>query len=85
MPESVIINGVRYIAERPQRTERRPLANLVAEARAANKQTLEQAATAMGSTKSHMLAIERGTNPRLPLLQKLLRHYGIEFDEIADA
>jgi transcriptional regulator with XRE-family HTH domain len=85
MPESVVIDGTRYIAERPQRLDRRPLAALVAEARAANGQSLEQAARAIGSTKSHMLAIERGTAPRLPMLQKLLRHYGILFDEIADA
>jgi hypothetical protein len=32
-----------------------------------------------------MLAIERGTTPRLPMLQRLLRHYGISFDEIAEA
>lgn len=85
MPKSVVIDGTRYIAERPQHKERRPLAELVAEARDANGQTLEQAASAIGSTKSHMLAIERGTEPRLPMLQKLLRHYGITFDEIADA
>lgn len=85
MPESVVIDGTRYIAERPQPTERRALAELVAEARDANGQTLEQAASAIGSTKSHIFAIERGTHPRLPMLQKILRHYGIEFDEIADA
>ena len=62
-----------------------PLSDLVAKARAAKGQTLEQVARAVGSTKSHMHEIERGANPRLPLLQKLLRHYAISFDEIADA
>jgi transcriptional regulator with XRE-family HTH domain len=48
-------------------------------------ETLEEAAKAIGTTKSRIWELEHGdTMPRLPMLQKILKHYGLRFDEIAD-
>jgi transcriptional regulator with XRE-family HTH domain len=81
----VMINGTRFIAERIVSCRRHPFHKLILEARTINMETLEEAATAIGTTKSRLWELEQGDSmPRLPMLQRTLKHYGLSFDEIAD-
>jgi transcriptional regulator with XRE-family HTH domain len=81
----VMINGTRFIAERPPTAGKLRFHELIKAAREQNMETLENAANAIGTTKSRMWELEQGdTMPRLPMLQKILKHYGLRFDEIAD-
>lgn len=81
----VMINGTRFVAERMPTVRKLQFHELIKTAREDNMETLEEAALAVGTTKSRMWELERGnTMPRLPMLQKILKHYGLRFDEIAD-
>ena len=81
----VMINGTRFVAEREPTFRKLQFHELIRTAREQNMETLEEAASAIGTTKSRLWELEQGrTNPTLPTLQKILRHYGLLFDEIAD-
>lgn len=82
----VIINGIRYLPERGDEKSRRPFDELICAAREAKQETLEEASKGIGMAKSHLWALENGnTIPRLQMVQKILKYYGLSFDEIADA
>ena len=81
----VRLNGVRYIPERAANHSCLKLCALMVSARELTGETLEESAKAIGTTKSHLWTLENdGGMPRLPMLQKILRHYGIAFDEIME-
>ena len=81
----VIINGTRYLPERVSTKDNKPFNELIYAARKAKNETLEEAAKGIGTTKSNLWALEKGNGiPRLPLVQKILKYYGLLFDEIAE-
>ena len=81
----VIINGVKFIPRRLPKNKKIPFHILIKAAREENMETMDEAAKAIGTTKSRIWELEQGnTVPRLPMLQKILNHYGFRFDEIAD-
>lgn len=80
----IIIDGTRYLPERPVTAKQLPFNVLIGIARRYKNETLEQAALGIGTTKSNLHALEHGRSvPRLPLLQRILSYYGIAFDQIA--
>lgn len=80
----VIVDGIRYLPHRPHLRKRRPLPELLIEARQVKAESLELAAHNIGTTKTHLWTMEGGNcNPTLDLLQRLLDYYGIDYDEIA--
>lgn len=81
----VVVDGVRYLPMKRKTTrERRPLSVLLLEARKVKRESLDEAARRIGTSKTHLWSMERGdTNPSLDMLQRLLAYYGIHFDEIA--
>ena len=80
----VVVDGVRYVPERKRHTKPRPFCELMKEARKAKRESLEDVANAVGSAKAYIWELERGSSqPTLPLLQRILRHLNIDFDEIA--
>ena len=81
----VMIDGVRYLPERTKAKKKKPFHKLIAEAREMKRETLDEAAQGIGTTKSHLWTLERGdSSPRLPMIQNALRYYGLSFDEISD-
>lgn len=87
MPHNVLIDGTRYVPQRDECSARTPLCLLLRNARKEAGETLEEAARAIKTTKSHIHGLEnpcKPTNPHLGLLQRLLRHYDIDFYDIAD-
>lgn len=79
----VMINGRRFVAERPDKTKKTPFYELIKSAREQNMESLETAAKSIGTTKSNLWNLEQGTSmPGLPMLQRILKHYDIKFDEI---
>lgn len=86
MPE-VIVDGVRYLPMKRKTTKhQRPLSELIKDAREVKRESLEEAARHIGIVKPYLWELEQGTSqPTLPVLQKLLYHFGIEFNEIAEA
>jgi transcriptional regulator with XRE-family HTH domain len=82
----VIVDGVRYLPPRRKTRKRRPLPQLLFDARSAKAESLETAAANMGTTKAHLWTMEQGEcNPTLHLLQRMLDYYGIDYDEIERA
>ena len=82
----VVVDGVRYLPIKRKTTrDQRPLCDLLLDARKTKRESLEEAARRIGTTKSHLWRLEknRACNPTLGLLQKLLSYYGIHYDEIA--
>lgn len=81
----VYIDGVRYVPQKPALIKKTTeLHELIFSARERLNETLEDAAESIGTTKSHLWTIENGgAMPRLPMLQKILRHFDIDFYEIA--
>jgi transcriptional regulator with XRE-family HTH domain len=81
----IMINGVRFVAERTPTNLKMQFHELIKTARKQNMETIEEAAQAIGTTKSRIYELEQGgAMPRLPLLQKILKHYGLSFDQIAE-
>lgn len=82
----VIVDGIRYLPMKRKTTRaRRRLGVLLIDARKVRRESLAEAARRIGTTTTHLLALEKGasSNPCLGLLQRLLEYYGIHFDEIA--
>jgi transcriptional regulator with XRE-family HTH domain len=83
----VIIDGVRYLPEcRHAPTELTSFSVLIANAREDKKETLDEASSNIGIAKSQLWSMEKGeTEPKLKMLKKVLRYYGLSFDQIGDA
>jgi len=82
----VLIGGERYVPEAVGELLQAPLSELLREARILRCESLEAAAAAIGTTKSHLWELENSRcEPRLSLLQKLLRYYGLSFEQIAES
>lgn len=82
----VIVDGIRYLPMKRKTTrEQRPLSVLLYEARTAKRESLDEAARRIGTSKAHLWEMEQGANPRLDMLQRLLTYFGIHYDEIAKA
>ncbi len=80
----VIINGERYLPEALTELGMCPFHELISAARYLNDETLDEAAKGIGTTKSHLWTMEKGgSQPGLPILQKILRYYNFKFEDIA--
>lgn len=81
----VYVDGIRYLPERTPTKKTQPLYKLLVAAREAKGESLNFVAKKTDIGISHLWTIEYGeTMPRLHILQKLLKYYGISFEEIAD-
>lgn len=81
----VLIDGVQYVPAPVCKLKPQQFSALIRTAREIRKETLSEAADAVGTSKSYLWELERGTSsPTLGLLQKLLTHYGIRFEQIAE-
>lgn len=79
----VLINGVRFVPLSPQKAGQEQFGQLIKNARRAKQETLEQAACGIGTTKSHLWGMEKGkSEPGLEMLSKVLRYYGLRFEQI---
>ena len=80
----VYIDGIRYLPQRDKASIQVPFDELILYTRRLKNETLQQAADGIGTTKSHLWTLENGGSmPRLPMLSKVLKYYGLSFDEIA--
>ena len=80
----VEVNGLRYAPAFNKVLKVQKFNLLLRAARKASGESLEEVAKSVGSTKSYMWELERGpAQPTLGLLQRLLWHYGLEFEQIA--
>lgn len=81
----VFIDGIRYLPESQKSETPRQFHELIVSARELKQETIEEAARNIGTTKSNLWELENGRQvPRLPTVQKVLKYYGISFDEIAE-
>ena len=79
----VYIDAVRYVPVRKINAETTPFGQLIMQARVRKNETLQEAASHIGTTKSYLWMLENGgNNPRLPMLQNILNYYDLSFDEI---
>lgn len=80
----VEINGAEYIPKQTaDLSDQWPLHELIYQARKAANTTLDDAAKGIGMTRTHLWSIEKGrTSPRMPMLNKLLRYYGLSYYRI---
>ena len=75
----VLINGVKFTPEHKTTVDRGKELHLIfREARKGTGETLQHAADAIGTTKSHLWELEQGYNPGYKLLCEIVCHYGIE-------
>lgn len=82
----IFIDGVRYLPENLATENAAPFNVLIAAARAKKRETLDEASVNMGIAKSQLWSMEKGnTEPKLKMLQTVLRHYGLSFEQIIDA
>lgn len=80
----VTINGERYVPAANAKLKRQPFAELITKAREQANETLDEAAAALGTSKSYVWELESGrSQPTLGLLQVILRHYGLSFEQLA--
>ena len=80
----VWIDGQRFIPAPQERDSPIPFHLLIRYARDDKSETLEEAAKMLGTTKSHLWALEKGESvPRLPMMQKIIKYYGLRFEDIA--
>jgi transcriptional regulator with XRE-family HTH domain len=82
----ILIDGIRYLPEKVATENVAPFNVLIATARARKCETLDEASGNMGIAKSQLWSMEKGeTEPKLKMLQKVLRYYGLTFEQISDA
>lgn len=82
----VEIDGKRFVPEQTGKLRRQPFSELITHARNVTGESLDEAATAIGITKSYLWELEQGgSQPTLPLVQMILRHYGLRFEQIDTA
>ena len=78
----VLIDGVPYMPK-PAYKPGGNLADALVTARARTGETLAEVADAIGTTKSHVWSMEHGgTQPRLPMLKKIMAHYALRFEDV---
>jgi transcriptional regulator with XRE-family HTH domain len=81
----ILIDGIRYLPEIQAKNGVAAFNVLISVAREYKQETLEQAANNMNIAKSQLWSMEKGeTEPKLKMLQKVLRYYGIPFEQISD-
>lgn len=81
----ILIDGIRYVPERMATENEEPFHILIVAARARKCETLDEASGNMGIAKSQLWNMEKGeTEPKLKMLQKVLRYYGLLFEQIND-
>lgn len=79
----VIINGIRYVPARTGNEVKKPFGVLVEEARHRHKESREAASTIFFISSTQLYQIERGhVYPKLKLMQRMLKHYNIDFNDI---
>ena len=82
----ILIDGIRYLPEQLAPKNAAPFNVLIASARERKRETLDEAAGNMSIAKSQLWSMEKGeTEPKLKMLQKVLRYYGLSFEQIDDA
>lgn len=82
----ILIDGIRYLPEKLTQENTTPFNVLIASARERKCETLDKASGNMGIAKSQLWSMEKGeTEPKLKMLQKVLRYYGLTFEQISDA
>lgn len=80
----VVINGARYVPESISAIPATEYHVLIKQAREAASETLEEAARAIETSKSYLWEMEQGKcQPTLATLQRVLKHYGLKFEQIA--
>jgi len=78
----VTIDGVEY-SPVVHTDWQQPLAHVLKHAREASGQTLDQVATAVGTSKGNLWGLENGkSNPGFAVATRLLRHYHISADRV---
>jgi transcriptional regulator with XRE-family HTH domain len=81
----ILVDGVRWLPEPTRKMDIKPFNEVIAAARESKNETLDTAAGNMGIAKSQLWSMEKGeTEPKLQMLQKVLRYYGIAFEQISD-
>ena len=81
----ILIDGIRYLPERLATENSAPFNVLITDARERKRETLDEASGNMGIAKSQLWSMEKGeTEPKLKMLQKVLRYYGLSFEKISD-
>lgn len=81
----ILIDGVRYLPEKQRQENMSPFNVLIANAREQKRETLDEASGNMGIAKSQLWSMEKGeTEPKLKMLQKVLKYYGLSFEQIND-
>lgn len=82
----IFIDGIRYLPERQATANTEPFNILIASAREKKRETLDEASSNMDIAKSQLWSMEKGeTEPKLKMLQKVLRYYGLSFEQIDNA
>ena len=82
----ILIDGIRYLPERKTTANTTPFNVLIATAREKKRETLDEASGNIGIAKSQLWSMEKGeTEPKLKMLQKVLRYYGLSCEQINDA
>lgn len=82
----ILIDGIRYLPEQQATGHTTPFNALIAAARERKRETLDEASGNIGIAKSQLWGMEKGeTEPKLKMLQKVLRYYGLSFEQIDDA
>jgi transcriptional regulator with XRE-family HTH domain len=79
----IFIGGIRYLPEPKPTNKTFSFSEAIYRARKNKKETLDEASKNIGISKSQLWSMEKGeTEPKLSMLQKVLRYYGVSFDSI---
>lgn len=79
----ICINGKYFMPIPPKKKSPRPFSQLIKDARKEAKQSLQTASRKIGTGKSYLWGLEEGlSQPTLPLLEKILSHYNLNYYEI---
>lgn len=79
----ILINNMRYVPEKTTLQTKTEFNILILNARKLKYETLDEASGNMGIAKSQLWSMEKGeTEPKLKMLQKVLKYYGLTFEEI---
>ena len=79
----IFIDGIRYLPEPKPTNKTFSFSEAIYRARKNKKETLDEASKNIGIAKSQLWSMEKGeTEPKLSMLQKVLRYYGVSFDSI---
>ncbi len=80
----VEIDGTRYVPIDVIAAKKKPFHRLIKEARDAGNESLDEASKKIPCARSFLWQLERGAcQPTLPMIQRILAHYGLRFEQIA--